>query len=62
MKVPSALGPSLLESADAACLKHELLKRGLRVECEIPLPVVCDSVRLDAGYRHDLVVENTVVV
>ena len=62
MKIHSALGPGLLESAYAACLKHELVKRGLKVACEVPLPVVYDDVRLDAGYRLDLVVEDTVVV
>lgn len=62
MKIHSALDPGLLESAYAACLKHELIKRGLRVACEVPLPVVYDGVRLDAGYRLDLVVEDTVVV
>ncbi len=62
MKIHSALGPGLLESAYAACLKHELIKRGLRVASEVPLPVVYDGVRLDAGYRLDLVVEDTVVV
>jgi len=62
MKVHSALGPGLLESAYAACLKHELIKRGLKVQCEVPLPVIYDGVRLDAGYRLDLVVEDMVVV
>jgi len=62
MKIHSALGPGLLESAYAACLKHELIKRGLRVASEAPLPVVYDGVTLDAGYRLDLVVEDTVVV
>ncbi|HEY5992001.1 MAG TPA: GxxExxY protein [Candidatus Udaeobacter sp.] len=62
MKIHSALGPGLLESAYAACLKHELIKRGLKVACEVPLPVIYDGVRLDAGYRLDLVVEDTVVV
>ena len=62
MKIHSALSPGLLESAYAACLKHELIKRGLRVSCEVPLPVVYDGVRLDAGYRLDMVVEDTVVV
>ena len=62
MKVHSALGPGLLESAYAACLKHELIKRGFRVACEVPLPVVYDGIRLEAGYRLDLVVEDTVVV
>lgn len=62
MKVHSALGPGLLESAYAACLKHELVKRGLRVASEIPLPVVYDGVKLETGYRLDLVVEDTVLV
>jgi len=62
MKVHSALGPGLLESAYSTCLKHELIKRGLKVECEVALPVVYDGIRLDAGYRLDLVVEDTVVV
>jgi GxxExxY protein len=62
MKIHSALGPGLLESAYAACFKHELIKRGLRVSCEVPLPVVYDGVRLEAGYRLDMAVEDTVVV
>jgi GxxExxY protein len=62
MKVHSALGPGLLESAYAACLKHELIKRGLKVACEVPLPVVYDGVKLEAGYRLDMVVEDTVIV
>jgi GxxExxY protein len=62
MKVHSALGPGLLESAYAICLKHELVKRGLKVAAEVPLPVVYDGVRLEAGYRLDLLVEDTVVV
>jgi len=62
MKIHSALGPGLLESAYAVCLKHELVKRGLKVVAEVPLPVIYDGVKLEAGYRLDLVVEDTVVV
>ena len=62
MKVHSALGPGLLESAYSICLTHELVKRGFRVHCEVPLPVVYDTVKLDVGYRLDLVVEDTVIV
>jgi GxxExxY protein len=62
MKVHSALGPGLLESAYKTCLRHELIKRGLRVTCEVALPVRYDGITLDAGYRLDLVVEDTVVV
>jgi len=62
MKVHSALGTGLLESAYAVCLRHELIKRGLRVTSEVPVPVVYDGIKLEAGYRLDLVVEDTVVV
>ena len=62
MKVHSALGPGLLEGAYAACLRHELIKRGLTVASEVPVPVVYDGIKLDAGYRLDLVVEDIVVV
>jgi len=62
MKVHSAVGPGLLESAYEACLFHELGKQGIRVERQVPLPVVYDGVTIDLGYRLDLVVEDTVVV
>ncbi len=62
MKVHSALGPGLLESAHQACLLHELRKSGLRVESEVTLPVIYDGVHIDLGYRLDLVVENAVIV
>ena len=62
MKVHSALGPGLLESAYAACLRHELIKRGLRVYSEVPVPVTYDGIRLEAGYKIDLLVEDTVIV
>ncbi len=62
MRVHSALGPGLLESAYEACLVYELRKAGFRVEAQVPLPVVYEDVRLDAGYRLDLVVEGRVIV
>ena len=62
MKVHTALGPGLLESAYEACMKHELIKRSLHVESQKLLPIVYDDVVLDAGYRLDLLVEDTVVV
>ena len=62
MKVHSALGPGLLESAYAACLRHELIRRGLRVASEVPVPVVYDGIKLEAGYKLDLLVEDTVIV
>lgn len=62
MRVHSVLGPGLLESAYSACLAHELRRRGLKVLCEVPLPVVYDGVKLEAGYRLDMLVEDSVVV
>ena len=62
MKVHSALGPGLLESAYHACLIHELRKRGLNVESQVSLPVSYDGVMLDVGYRIDVLVEKIVIV
>ena len=62
LKVHSTLGPGLLESAYAACLAHELSKRGHRVDTQVGLPVVYDGEKLDLGYRIDLLVENLVIV
>jgi len=57
-----ALGPGLLESAYEACLVYELAERGLVVEKQVALPVWYKGVRLEAGYRLDIVVENEVIV
>jgi len=62
IKVHRALGPGLLESAYQACLAYELRKRGLRVECELVLPVVYDGQQIDAGYRIDMLVENCIII
>src|SRR5579862_5941072 len=62
MKVHSALGPGLLESVYLACLVHELNQRGFRTAVQLPLPVIYDSVRLDLGFRLDILVETLVVV
>jgi len=62
MAVHRAVGPGLLESAYEACLVYELREAGLKVEQQQPLPVVYRGVKLDCGYRLDLVVESAVVV
>lgn len=62
IKVHTALGPGLLESAYEACLAHEIRKRGLHVERQVILPVVYDGIQLDVGYRLDLLVERQVIV
>ena len=62
IKVHKILGPGLLESAYKECLYYELKKMNLRVEKEKPLPLVYEEVKLECGYRADLVVENKIVV
>jgi GxxExxY protein len=62
IEVHRALGPGLLESAYEACLTFELVHRGLKVEQQKPLPVVYQEVKLDCGYRLDLLVEEAVIV
>lgn len=61
-KVHSELGPGLLESTYEVCLEHELLKAGLSVEKQKALPVIYDEVKLDAGYRIDLLVNHQVIL
>src|SRR3954452_12168378 len=61
-KIHSKLGPGLLELAYLVVMEYELTKRGLRVQKEVPVPVVYEDVRLDAGYRLDLLVEGCVIV
>ena len=60
--VHRALGPGLLESAYQKCLAYELRKRGLRVECEVLQPIIYEDVRIDAGYRIDMLVEDCVII
>jgi GxxExxY protein len=62
MTVHSALGPGLLESAYEACLLHELRKIGLLVSSQVSLPIMYDGLKIDAGYRIDLLVEDCVIV
>ena len=62
IKVHRSLGPGLLESAYQECLLFELKKAGLYVEKEKPLPLVYEEVKLDCGYRIDLLVEKQVVI
>ncbi|WP_317167979.1 GxxExxY protein [Cyclobacterium jeungdonense] len=61
-KVHSELGPGLLESTYEICLEYELLQVGLTVERQKPLPVHYDGIKLDAGYRIDLLVNDLVLL
>jgi len=61
-KVHSALGPGLLENAYKECLYYVLGKEGLFVEKEKPMPLIFEEVKLESGYRIDLLVNNKVVI
>jgi GxxExxY protein len=62
IEVHRSLGPGLLESAYQECLCYELINKGLFVQKEMPMPIVYKEVKLDHGYRIDLLVNNKVVI
>jgi GxxExxY protein len=62
LKVHRTLGPGLLESAYKECLFYELLQTSLHVQKEKPLPLIYKSVKLDCGYRLDIIVDNKLIV
>jgi len=62
MKVHSALGPGVLERAYELCLVHELRKQGLKAEAQLELPIEYDGLKIDAGYRIDVLVEGSVIL
>ena len=62
MKIHMTLGPGLLESVYEAVLEKELLKRGLRVRRQVPVPIHYEDLQFDEGFRADLIVEDCVVV
>lgn len=61
-RVHSQLGPGLLESAYEACLWHELTKAGIRALRQVPQPIIYDGLRLDEGYRLDLLVDQRIII
>ncbi len=61
-KVFNALGPGLLESAYEAALMHELTKDDLEVKSQVALPLIYDEIKMDVGYRIDLLVEDKVII
>jgi GxxExxY protein len=62
LKVHSAIGPGVLESVYQTCIAYELRTSGLKVFTEVALPVVYQGIRMDSGYRIDLLVEDLVIV
>ncbi len=62
IRVHRVLGPGLLESAYQKCFDYELQKMGLRVDCELALPIQYETVRVDVGYRIDMLVEGLILI
>lgn len=62
IEVHKAIGPGSLESAYEECLCYELAQNGLKFERQIPLPVVYKGVKLDCGYKLDVIVEDTIII
>ena len=62
IKVHRALGPGLLESVYETCLAHELRKCGLLIETQVPIPIIYDGIRLEAGLRIDLLVAKQLII
>jgi GxxExxY protein len=62
LKVHKALGPGLLESAYEHCLAHELNARGISLKRQLALPIIYEDLKLDAGYRLDIVVEDAIII
>ena len=62
IEVHKVLGPGLLERAYQECLLYELEKSGLNVQKQTPLPLIYKDMKLETGYRLDLIVENKVII
>ena len=62
IEVHKQLGPGLLESTYEACLYYELIKAGINVQRQVPMPLIYKEVHLEQGYRIDLLVENCIVL
>jgi len=62
LKVHQKLGPGLLESAYEECLVHELKKSGLKIEKQKALPLVYEDIKLEVGYRIDIMIENKFII
>jgi GxxExxY protein len=62
IEVHKALGPGLLESSYKECLRYELLLKEYKVESEVPVPIIYKEVKLECGYRIDLLVEDLIIV
>ena len=61
-KIHRSLGPGLLESAYDACLKYELIKRGIEVSCQIEMPIIYEGKKIMPGFRMDILVGQSIIV
>ena len=61
-KIHTTLGPGLLETVYEVVLAHELQKRGLRVERQVPIPIAWEEIKFNEGFRADIIVEGKVIV
>jgi len=62
IQVHRTLVPGFLESTYEACLKYELEKRGLKIQSQVGLPVIYDGIKIDLGYRLDILVDDAVII
>lgn len=62
MYIHKSIGPGMLENVYKPCLAYRLKKRGLNVETEKPIPVIFEEVRMECGYRADIIVEKSIVI
>ena len=62
VQVHQKMGPGLLEGVYEVILAHELRRRALRVDRQVPIPLTCEEIRFDEGFRVDLLVEDKVIV
>jgi GxxExxY protein len=62
IEVHRHLGPGLLESAYSHCLCHELISRGFKIDCQVELPVIYKGVKIECGYRLDILVNDAVIL
>lgn len=61
-KIHTQYGPGLFESVYEGIMVHELLKRGLFVTTQTPIPLIHDNIKFEAGFRADIIVENKVII
>ncbi len=62
IKVHKALGPGLLESTYQKCLSYELKQKGFKVDTEVLLPIQYENVKIDAGYRIDMIIDDCIII